>query len=109
MSGQQPALRLPVDFFLHDVVEHARARELEEHALRVAEIEEVALPLPLEIAAVLEPRAADAFDDVRRAVLALERRSLAPEADHGATLFVDDHVVVRILPVLEAFHLVAER
>ena len=74
----------------------------------VGVVEEVALPGPLVVAAVAEPRAAGAGDLVVRAVGLLDGRDLAPDPDQLADLLVDQDAHVRVRPLLEAGHLGAE-
>ncbi|SHX79052.1 Uncharacterised protein [Mycobacteroides abscessus subsp. abscessus] len=72
----------------------------------MAEVEEVALPIPLAVTGIPEPAAADAVN--LRLPTAGIRGHLFPEPDHLALLIVDDHLLIRVRPALQALHLLAE-
>ena len=79
---------------------------MHEHLRHVAEVEEVTLPLDQLVGIEPEPTAADAVDLVPGAVGLVD--DLLPEADDLALLLVDEHLLVLVDPVLQAFHLQAQ-
>ncbi|SHV42698.1 Uncharacterised protein [Mycobacteroides abscessus subsp. abscessus] len=76
----------------------------------MAEVEEVALPIPLAVTGIPEPAAADAVDAqiVTAGFIISTGDHLFPEPDHLALLIVDDHLLIRVCPALQALHLLAE-
>src|SRR5690606_39726328 len=93
---------------LHAVREHPVAHHLQDDRGGVAEVEPVALPGPLEVPRVAEPAATDPRDLVRGAVGPLGVRDLPPEADDEPLALVDEDLLVRVLPAVEAAHLLTE-
>src|SRR5688572_12647863 len=89
----------------HPLGEGAVAHHLEEAGRGVAVVEPVTLEAPLEVAPVAEPRAADAGNLVVGAVGAGGGGDLLPEADDLALLLVDEDLLVRVHPTVEATHL----
>src|SRR5689334_3629052 len=88
---------------LHARGEFAVLHQPQVQRLHVAEVEEVALPLDQAVGVQPEPAAADSVDLRLRAVGV--DRDLLPEADDLTLFVVDEHALIRVLPVVQPLHL----
>src|SRR5438067_269923 len=104
LAGCRPFHTLRHAFGQRPVLDH-----LDERRGGVSEIEEVALPRPLVAPGVPEPATADAGDFVSAPVCALRVGDLLPQPDHLALHVVDQNLLIRIRPSIQAAHLAAER
>src|SRR6478752_2750542 len=90
VAGQLLPGQRALDPFLHTGRQVAGPDQLTEHVGNVPEVEEVALPLDLEICIESEPAAADSVDLALGAVALVD--DLLPEPDDLTLLVVDEHL-----------------
>src|SRR5664280_1951517 len=103
------ARRHLLDAGLHPRAECVGLDHLDVGRRGVADVEEVALPAPPEVAGVAEPAAAEPGDLVVAAVLAGRVGDLLPEPEDLALGIVDQDAHVGIGPPAEALHLQPHR
>src|ERR1700756_6037686 len=107
VAGQLLTGEAALDPLRHALGQLAGLHQVQIQRLNVAEVEEVALPLDELVGVEPKPAPADPVDLLLAAVPVDD--DLLPETDDLTLAVVDEDLLVRVLPVPEAFHFQTER